>query len=261
MSGAEFVHTVLKPWLGAGLLALCACSTASSSGHSTVVQPTPAVRTSTTAERAQAVAARVQVLATHAQQEEPKVTPALISLAKRAGGEMIKLKYRLKTRASATRKLNKYLLEHPGKEVSQVDLQDMLRYTMRVDDQPTGNYVKSVHLILETLEAQGHTVELVKNCWPRGDSYSGVNTVLRAESGLAWELQFHTSESLRVQAETRKMYEELRKVNTPLPRKQALFKQMAAAWDTVPVPFEVLEEKNLHVQERTRRYNPPGADL
>ncbi|CAN0547857.1 unnamed protein product, partial [Laminaria digitata] len=180
--------------------------------------------------------ARVQALATRAQQEEPKVTPVLISLAEQAGGEMIKLKYRLKTQASATRKLNKYLLKHPGEEASQVDLQDMLRYTMRIDDQPQGNYVKSVHLILETLEAQGHSVELVKNCWPRGDSYSGVNTVLRAASGLAWELQFHTSDSLRVQAETRKMYEELRKVNTPLQRKRALFKQMAAAWDTVPVP-------------------------
>ncbi len=261
MSGTEFVHTVLKPWLGVGLLALCACSTARSSGDSAVVQPTPAVQTSTTTDHAQAVAAQVQALATRALQEEPKVTPVLINLAEQAGGEMIKLKYRLKTQASATRKLNKHLLKHPDKEASQVDLQDMLRYTMRINDQPAGNYVKSVHLILETLEAQGHSVELVKNCWPRGDSYSGVNTVLRAKSGLAWELQFHTSDSLRVQAETREMYEELRKVNTRLPRKRALFKQMAAAWDTVPVPFEVLEEKNLHAQERARRYNPPGADL
>lgn len=243
------------------LLALCACSTATPAGNSTAHDPQPSVRTSTGADHAEAIAARVQLLAARAQQEEPKVTPVLIGLAKQAGGEMYKLKYRLKTQASATRKLTKYLLKHPGEEASQVDLQDMLRYTMRIDDQPSGNYVKSVHLILETLEAQGHSVELVKNCWPRGDNYSGVNTVLRAASGLAWELQFHTSDSLRVQAETRDMYEELRKVNTPLPRKQALFKQMAAAWDTVPVPFRVLEEKNLHAQERERRYGRPGGDL
>ncbi len=159
MPGAQSVHNVLAPlgpiptpglrvalWLSSGGLALSACTT-----------PTSA-RTPVEAPAADPIALRVEALAAQARQEEPRVTPMLVRLAEAAGGEMIKLKYRLKTEASATRKLNKHLLKHPGEEAAQVDLQDMLRYTMRIEDQPAGNYVKSVHHILETLEAAGHTV-------------------------------------------------------------------------------------------------------
>lgn len=206
---------------------------------------------------ASAVQARVQALLEQARLQEPKVTPRLIALATSANGEMVKLEHRLKTEASATRKLNKHLAEHPEAEPGAVILQDMLRYTMRVEDEPPGNYVETIRRALATLEKDGHAVTLVKNSWARGDNYSGVNVVLKTASGLPWELQFHTSASLKVQHETRAQYEELRRQSTPVDRQRVLFDAMARAWDEVPLPAGILEDHALHPTEHTRTYDRP----
>lgn len=210
-----------------------------------------------TASKPDAVQAAVQSLLDRALAEEPKLTPVLKELAARGGGELHKLRYRLKTRASAIRKMRKHLASHPDAKPEDIELQDMLRYTMKIEDKPGGNYVRIAQTTLHTLEAYGHTIDRVKNSWPRGDSYSGVNAVLRTPSGLPWELQFHTSASLKTQMDTRALYEELRSTKTSAARKRELFDLMAAAWQAVPLPEGILEAHNLHPKEEPRLYPRP----
>lgn len=98
---------------------------------------------------------------------------------------------------------------------------------------------------------------MLKNYWPRGDNYSGVNCVLRTRRGFPWELQFHTPGSLRTQKATRAQYEELRRRSTPRTRKQALFDAMAALWERVPLPQRILEPQALHPRARIIRLPRP----
>jgi len=180
---------------------------------------------------------------------EPDLSPVLESLAKSAGGEMWGFKYRFKSKKSLLRKINKLLIENPGKVVEDIRINDALRYTILIDDDPKGNYTDTLYRALEKLEALGHRVEQVKNYWPTGDNYSGVNCVLITDSGLLWELQFHTRQSKTTNNENRAMYEELRLVTTPLKRKKVLFQKMTEAWDSVSIPSSVLEDKSLHEKE------------
>ena len=201
--------------------------------------------------------ARARALLERAREIEPEVTAMLVRIAGEAGGEMVGLEHRFKTLESSLRKMRLILTEDPALTPEEVTIQDALRYTMRVDDEPAGNYVRTVAGTLEALEARGHTVLVVKNYWPDSDNYSGVNTVLQAPSGLPWELQFHTTESYRVQHETRDAYEELRLVSTPLERKRELFDEMTRTWDTVPIPADVLLPQNLHEREEIRDRSRP----
>jgi len=203
------------------------------------------------------VVARVRVMMAEAESAEPAVTARLKALAEAYGGRLVKLEHRLKTEGSATRKLRLKLAKRPGATPEQITLEDMLRYTMVVGDDPPGNYVAAVHDSLAQLEAEGHRVKELKNYWPQGDNYSGVNTILRTKAGMPWELQFHTPRSLEVQAATRAQYEELRQAKTPAARKRALFDAMTAAWDEVPLPAAVLEQSNLHEKEHIKHRRRP----
>ena len=150
---------------------------------------------------------------------------------------------------SISRKINKIITENPGKIVEDVRINDALRYTILIDDSPQGNYTETLRKALKEFEALGHRVEHVKNYWPTGDNYSGVNCVLMTASGLYWELQFHTRESKKTNSANRAMYEEIRLTTTPLKRKRQLFDRMTESWDSVPVPSAVLVERSLHGKE------------
>jgi hypothetical protein len=204
------------------------------------------------------VAARAAALVSKAESVEPAVTPVLVAVASELGGAMIKLEHRLKTRASTERKLRKILAEtSPRPALEAVELDDLLRYTIRFDDQPPGHYMEAASETLRRLEARGHLVERVKNYWPADDNYSGIHTIFRAPSGLAWELQFHTPASLDVQARTRDWYEELRREDTPAPRKRELFKQMTQAWNAVPIPVGALDIGKNHPRAQVVQRSRP----
>lgn len=193
------------------------------------------------------VAARASELVAGAEAVEPGVTPVLVAVARDLDGEMIKLEHRLKTRASTERKLRKLMAEARAPvPPERIELDDLLRYTIRFDDQPAGHYMESSNETLRRLESQGHVVTRVKNYWPAGDNYSGIHAILRASSGLLWELQFHTSASLAVQVRTRDWYEELRREETPAPRKRELFEQMTRVWNDVPIPKGSLDKARNH---------------
>lgn len=195
---------------------------------------------------------RASQLTQRAAAVEPSVTPELVKLAGELGGEMIKLEYRLKTRESTLRKLRNIHAEEPKTPIAQLELDDSLRYTMAFADEPPGHHVASIRRVLTALEAQGHEVTLLKNYWPKGDNYSGVNSILRHSSGLLWELQFHTPQSIETQQATRDQYEELREAKTPMERKRELFDEMARAWDQVPIPEGILVPQALHPRDEIR---------
>ncbi len=188
---------------------------------------------------------------------EPTVTAMLKGLAAEAKGDMFKLKYRLKSRKSTLRKLNLKLGKKPGATPTDIIINDCLRYTMRVSDEPAGNHVSAVVRTLKSLEAKGHSVLEVKNYWPKGDNYSGINTVLKHPNGMPWELQFQTPASAAQNSASHDLYKVLRAKDTPLEKKRTVFDEMAAPWAAIKVPSKVLEEKSLHPLEKIIKRDRP----
>ena len=189
--------------------------------------------------------------------EEEKVTRRLQDLAKIHQAKLQGLEHRLKTKSSTLRKLKKMHFDAPELPLKKLKLSDALRYTIEVSDQPEGHYVKTVQTVLKDLETQGYKILKVKNYWPKGDNYSGVNTVLANAEGFEWELQFHTPSSYQESKQSHGQYEKLRAIGTPLEERQRLFKSMSQPWETVGIPKGVLEPENLHEIEVIKKWDAP----
>ena len=188
---------------------------------------------------------------------EPKVSAILQSVAASLGGTMAGFEHRLKKRDSTIRKIRTLLARDPAGGLAKVVVDDALRYTLQVEDTPPGNHATAIRAAFTALEEAGHKVLKVKNYWPRGDNYSGVNAVLQAPDGLPWELQFHTAASFRVKDETHELYEEMRLDTTPVERKRVLYFQLAAPWESVPIPKDMLTPGALHPSEEIIQRPPP----
>ncbi len=184
-----------------------------------------------------------------ANEAEAWVTPTLIYLAKLQEGKMIGLEFRLKSRESTIRKIETKMVEKNFEKPRDVAIRDALRYTMQFDDQPYGHHNQSLAYVLATMEGLGHTVLAVKNYWPPGDDYSGVNTILRAPNGLAWELQFHTPGSFELKMSSHEIYEQVREPGVSTETRQLLFMQVADEWKLIPIPAGILEPGSLHMME------------
>ena len=192
---------------------------------------------------------------------EGTVTALLRGLATAHKAQLRGLSHRLKTQSSTVRKLkkiyNKALSKGQDPTPNTLTISDALRYTMEVDDQPPGHYVKTVNTVLKSLEGKGFKVFKVKNSWPRGDNYSGVNVALITPKGLEWELQFHTPASYQEAKRSHVLYEQLRAEDTPLKKRQELFSTMSAPWDSIAVPQGVLTPHNLHEVEEIKQWDAP----
>ena len=219
---------------------------------------TPPAQQGTQPAAEHALAAQVRRLRKAAALHERTVTPLLQRVAKAHGGSLYGLEHRLKTVRSITRKLRLIRSKRrPPPAFASIVLNDALRYTMVVADQPPGRYIDAIRTTLAELAARAHVPKVLKNYWPRGDNYSGVNCVLTTAKGFRWELQFHTPLSLRTQKATRAQYEELRRRTTKRSRKQALFDAMAALWERVALPKRILEPGALHPRARIIRLPRP----
>ncbi len=188
---------------------------------------------------------------------EPAVSRLLQEVAGKVGGQMAGFEHRLKKRDSLIRKIHTVLKSQPGLAVAGVEINDALRYTLQVEDAPPGRHAEAIRTALTALEAAGHKVVKVKNYWPKGDNYSGVNSVLETPDGLDWELQFHTAESFRIQHRDHELYEEMRKDETPVEARRELYRKLAAPWEKVPIPRDMLKPKALHPAEEIISRPPP----
>jgi hypothetical protein len=192
------------------------------------------------------VAALADRLGAAARRHEPEVSALLRRVAEEAGGELAGFEHRLKTRASTIRKIEEALAGNPAWTTADVALGDPLRYTLVVDDAPPGAHVAAIRRALAALEQAGHRVERMKNYWPRGDNYSGINTTLVAPDGMAWELQFHTPASYDLKDRDHARYQRMRETTTPIDERRTLFDELARPWDEVPIPAGVLDAGALH---------------
>ena len=84
---------------------------------------------------------------------------------------------------------------------------DVLRFTYQYSETA---YIASVRKDVERLEARGFSQVELRNTWP-SDQYKGINSRWREpESGVIFEVQFHTEASLAAKELTHKAYERIR---------------------------------------------------
>ena len=201
------------------------------------------------ADRQGAISGFADELRELAQESELWITPTLTYLATVYEGDMVGLDFRFKSRDSTMSKIESRMLRDHLEDPRDVSIRDSLRYTMRFKDLPSGHHGDSVAGVLALMEHTGHQVLTVKNFWPRGDDYSGINTTLRAPNGLAWELQFHTPASFDLKMSSHVIYEQVRAPDATIELRRSMYDEMVKQWDRVPAPAEILEPASIHPVE------------
>ena len=217
-------------------------------------------QSTTEASKPQTVEERADELVLKAWSHESKVTPLLQEITAEMRAQLYGLEHRLKTRSSTILKINRVIKENPSLQPAQVIINDMLRYTLLVNDKPAGHYKETLGITLKRLEAIGNKVLRVKNYWPKGDNYSGVNCDLETAAGMRWELQFHTLASLRQNRINRPLYERLRRPNLSLPEQQRTFDRMTRPWEEIPIPEGLLTVEGLHERTELVQRGRPGKE-
>jgi len=190
-----------------------------------------------------------------AKREEPTVTPVLKSIAAKHNGELSGLPFRFKSKDSMLRKsrsrIDRQRLDaiNEGKEIA-VDIPklvwtttDALRYTVLL---PTDTYTTGVKEAMAEFKNIGMEAKELKNFWPGGDNYQGINDVFgirtsNSPSGwLLFEVQFHTPESFDSKMNSHHFYETFRTTHDP-DEKIKNWQELCASAQRVPVPKDVLD--------------------
>jgi hypothetical protein len=110
-------------------------------------------------------------------------------------------------------KISDVLLVEPDLTVRQAleKVPDAVRFTLAYSSE---HYAEGVLADVDRLKADGFELIKLKNLWT-GDQYKGINSQWRRpETGLRFEVQFHTPESLEAKELTHKAYERLRRTET-----------------------------------------------
>lgn len=172
-------------------------------------------------------------IASKARQAERSATKLISDVVTASGGQMVDLKYRLKTVKSMTRKIaNKAVEKGLPLEKMAGRISDALRYTGVVD---AAQYASTVRKARATLEQKGYKVVELETHWPRGDAYNGVHMIALHPNGTKIEVQFHTPESHAAKVQNHKDYEKMRVSKDPKERMR-LNKKMTDVADRAPVP-------------------------
>jgi hypothetical protein len=118
-------------------------------------------------------------------------------------------------------KIAERLRYHPDLPPRQAvaDVPDAVRFTFEYSE---SHYTRGVPADVERLKEAGYELLKLKNLWAK-DQYKGINSQwLRPETGLRFEVQFHTPESREAKELTHKAYERLRDPNTSKAEESAL---------------------------------------
>lgn len=180
--------------------------------------------------------AAAEVTIKKAKKIEPRITKMVKAVAKKLGGEMTGLKYRLKTVESLARKIRADA-EEKGLSVSEAasQINDSIRYTMLFD---TDSYVDSVLAAHKEFENQGWVRydSKWKNYFYPGDAYDGYNTVyVHKVTGIRFEMQYHTYDSIKIKAKSHEYYAKWRVEEDPK-KKANLYSSMMNLWVDYPKP-------------------------
>ncbi|MFT4106224.1 MAG: hypothetical protein QM657_10730 [Lacrimispora sp.] len=136
---------------------------------------------------------------------EPEITAHIKQIAAQLGVEATGLQYRVKSKDSYLIKIRRKY-DPSG---NQYEVKDILRYTYT--DAPEYLVNKTLDALDKHKQLGYNTIE-VKNYWlDKLSPYNGINTVLRAPNGQAFEIQYHTTESFNVKnGKMHELYEKQR---------------------------------------------------
>ena len=171
----------------------------------------------------------------NAKAQEPKITALVSECAKAADGEMVGLKYAVKSEDSLTRKITTEIKDKGiTAEEAAASMKDVNRYTMQLKE---NNFVSGYNGTMKALQDNGYELVRVKNSLAREDAeYRGINCNIKSPDGSIWELQFHTAKSLEIKEVNHKLYEEQRLDTTPKARKKELGEEMIRNAKSIPTP-------------------------
>ena len=175
---------------------------------------------------------------------EPTTTRDITDIAKRVGGHLGGLDFRLKGLDSIRRKIEDKYVKQQGLSVADAvqKIGDVLRYTILLTPL---DYSHDVQQAIFAFQEKGYRVTDEENSWQSGDAYSGLHYSLVTPSGRPIEVQFHTDASFDFkQNKTHKLYEEMRLPSTPLKRQQEIWDILAKEWDHIPIPPGATEFPN-----------------
>jgi hypothetical protein len=144
-------------------------------------------------------------------------------------------KFALKGADRFKEKLAKLIQRYPGENPEQLAnrIHDGIRYTFLSD---TADYAAGVWEATDKLHGQGFEQIVRTNNWGAAE-YKGVNTRWRdAESGLLFEVQFHTTESWDSKKRTHEAYEKINDVRTPVGEVERLRQYQREISDKIPPP-------------------------
>jgi hypothetical protein len=144
-------------------------------------------------------------------------------------------KFALKSIDRIKEKFAKLIQRHPDENPEKLlnQIHDAIRYTFLSN---TADYVTGVWETTDHLQSQGYELITRINNW--GDAeYKGVNTRWRDhESGLLFEVQFHTPESRDAKQQTHGSYEKINDVRTPVAEVERLRQYQREVSAQIPIP-------------------------
>lgn len=177
---------------------------------------------------------------------EGQTTADMAEAAAAHGFDLGGLAFRVKTEESLARKIDSVHAETrtPRSEVAG-QIGDVLRYTGII---AADKYLDGAKAFLADLEAKGYGVNRVKNFWPVGDAYQGINVKVKHPDGFDIELQFHTPETYVVKEESHKLYSKYRIEENPAARLD-YWNKMVDLWAPVRIPEDILSFGDLVLEE------------
>jgi hypothetical protein len=128
------------------------------------------------------------------------------------------LEHMLKEEDRLKEKMADYL-RAPGTTVREAldTVPDAVRFTLTYGSE---RYAEGVLSDVDRLKSEGFELIKLKNLWT-DDQYKGINSQWRRpETGLRFEVQFHTPESLDAKELTHKAYERIRSTDSPEERRE-----------------------------------------
>jgi hypothetical protein len=171
--------------------------------------------------------------------EEKTVTPAMRRIeAEDPDRHLAGLEHRLKGKDRLAEKVEKWLSAQADLRLDDAFalVKDAIRYTFVYNDK---DYTEGVYADCERLDSAGFEPVDRQNSW-KEDQYKGINGRWREpHSGMLFEVQFHTQESVDAKELTHSAYERIRDPATP--------------------PAEVREMRAFQSEVCSRIKTPPGA--
>jgi hypothetical protein len=171
------------------------------------------------------------------------LTPAMRRIeAQLDHGHLVKdtEKYALKDADRFKEKLAERISFQPDESAAVIAsrLHDGIRYTFQYDED---RYTDGVYRTETVAQREGFDLIVRKPSWD-GQQYKGINSQWRdPDSGLLFEVQFHTHASWEAKQKTHAAYERLSDPRTPPTEREALEEYQREITASVPVPSGALE--------------------